>query len=390
MNEPPPRSASLPLPSFSSLDSQRYEAIHFHDTHVQQHFPDLWNPIHETLLSQLSQIRILRVHLEDQAAFSVKQNNEIAILKTGKEEKERELEQSKEVNKEQRVQIGKQKAEFKEKEGELAACWRQREELELVVGVLNPQVSTLEREKKAAEASASANRIEMEKKIQDLEFELQGLRDRIPDTSSQEIEGLEKKIAELEVENKRVPVLEVKVEQLTLETRLLRKEKVTSDKELEVLKQEKKAYKLEKENLVKERDEAKGAEGLLLSKMQVLEAAKHTLDGKLVEQEGTIETRQREAESLARRLKNEREDFRDKSDRIQKEKVTLEEENDNLKRKINNIKAECSSGDADDEPPAKRPRTPHSSEEGQHSSGSKSNGRRFSRYTEKYVYVVAE
>jgi chromosome segregation ATPase len=150
------------------------------------------------------------------------------------------------------------------------------------------------------------------------------------------------------------------VERLTLETRLLRKEKVTSDKELEGLKQEKKAYKLEKENLVKERDEAKEAEGLLISKIQVLEATKHTLDGKVVEQKCTIEGKQREAESIARRLKNEREDFRDKSDKIRKAKATLEEENNNLKRKINNIKVECSSGDAGDEPPAKRPRTPQS------------------------------
>jgi chromosome segregation ATPase len=365
MNEPPPRSASLPLPYFSSLDPRSQELTSLRGTHVSQHYPDLWNPIHETLLSQDSEIHTLKVHLEDQIALTSKLNDEITSLKVEKEEKERDLEQSKGVNKEQRVQIGKQKVEFKEKEAELAECWRQKEELEVVIGVLNPKVSTLEKEKRDSEGTWSANRISLEKKIEDLELELKGFKDRVPDVLGERVERLEQTIEDLKVDNQGLRekglLLERKAKGLNLEVGELREAKSKRDAELDTLQKEKKTFGAGKAKLARERDEANKREESLLIKIQGLEAVRQKLGEKLEEQDGTIESRQREVESLEsynRRLKNEREDFTDNSNKVQREKATLEQENNKLKRKINNIKAECSSDDANEEPPTKRPRTP--------------------------------
>jgi chromosome segregation ATPase len=271
----------------------------------------------------------LSSQLHSQQCISTKQEEQLEHLRgivEGKDrelhEKERDLKQSQEVNREHRVEFGKLRADF----------WAKERGFEGLKGT----VETLEREKVELNVSAG--------------------------------EPFAKRIVELEAANKeakgRIEVLERKEECLAKEVKEVREGLTKRDRVIETLKKEKKADTAEKEKLVEERDEAQEEEVALLRKIQGLEIAKQKLDELVAQQQGTMADRQREIDQLecdVRRVKAERDNYIDKAHGFEKEKEEMECKVNKLEGKISQMVHIGTSDGVDEEgPSAKRPRTPQS------------------------------
>jgi chromosome segregation ATPase len=266
--------------------------------------------------------------LRSQQSISRKQEEELERLKVilegkGREldEKERDLKQSQEVNREHRVEFGKLRADF----------WVKERGFEGLKGT----VERLEREKVELNVSAG--------------------------------EPFAKRIVELEAANKeakgRVEVLERKEECLRKEVKEVREGLTKRDRDIETLKKEKKADTAEKEKLVEERDEAQEEEVALLRKIQGLDIAKQKLDELVAQQQGTMADRQREIDRLecdVRRITAERDNHIDKAHGSEKEKEEMECKVNKLEGKISQMVHIGTSDGVDEGQSAKRPRTPQS------------------------------
>jgi chromosome segregation ATPase len=324
----PPRSISLPPfpPIFSTPPSQTPELRTLDENHE---YSSLVNQYLSPIVERDTQIRALSGQLRSQQSISTKQEEKLERLKgmlEGKDreldEKERDLKQSQEVNREHRVEFGKLRADF----------WVKERGFEGLKGT----VERLEREKVELNVSAG--------------------------------EPFAKRIVELEAENKeakgRIEVLERKEECLEKEVKEVREGLTKRDRDIETLKKEKKEYTTEKGKLVEERDEAQEEEVALLRKIQGLEIAKQKLDELVAQQQGTMADRQREIDRLecdVLRVKVERDNYIDKAHGFEKEKEDMECKVNKLEGKISQMVHIGTSDGVDEEgPSAKRPRTPQS------------------------------
>ncbi|KAH8773098.1 hypothetical protein F5882DRAFT_505763 [Hyaloscypha sp. PMI_1271] len=318
----PPRSISLPPTSPTQIPEPRT----FGENHE---YSSLINQYLSPIVERDAQIRALSSQLHSQQCISTKQEEQLEHLRgvvQGKDrelqEKERDLKQSQEVNREHRVEFGKLRADF----------WAKERGVEGLKGT----VERLEREKVELNVSAG--------------------------------EPFAKRIVELEAANKeakgRIEVLERKEECLAKEVKEVREGLTRRDRDIEILKKEKKADTAEKEKLVEERDEAHEEEVALLRKIQGLEIAKQKLDELVAQQQGTMADRQRQIDRLecdVRRVKAERDNYIDKANGFEKEKEEMECKVNKLEGKISQMVHIGTSDGVDEEgPSAKRPRTPQS------------------------------
>ncbi|KAN0121814.1 hypothetical protein V8E51_000140 [Hyaloscypha variabilis] len=267
-----------------------------------------------TLRTKNAKIRDLNQQLQHQLALSASQDDALQKSKQELDIAEKSLEQVRDGAKETRTEFTKLKKGHSQKQAEICK--------------LNETIQRLEREKlelkeSAGQQSAMANNILEE---------------------------------QLSVVKRRRDCLETEVE-------LLRKVKADTDIAKTRLEKEKKLLVSEMESLTKERDEVKEEKQALLSKVQGFDVAKQDLVDLVAKRERTTDEKLQDIENLEsdiRRIREERDKYRDRVHRREEDNDELEGELNGLKRKLDNINAAILAPVNVEVPPAKRPRTPQS------------------------------
>jgi len=267
-----------------------------------------------TLRTKNAKIRDLNQQLQHQLTLSASQDDALQKSKQELDIAEKSLEQVRDGAKETRTEFTKLKKDHSQKQAEICK--------------LKETIQRLEREKlelkeSAGQQSAMANNILEE---------------------------------QLSVVKRRRDCLETEVE-------LLRKVKADTDIAKTRLEKEKKLMVSEMESLTKERDEVKDEKQALLSKVQGFDVAKQDLVDLVAKRERTIDEKLQDIENLEsdiRRIREERDKYRDRVHRREEDNDELEGELNGLKRKLDNINAAILAPVNVEVLPAKRPRTPQS------------------------------
>lgn len=199
---------------------------------------------------------------------------------------------------------------------------------------------------------------ELEREKEDLGGEYDGLKDRAAGLKEEnegwvkEVEGLRRK--NLDSEGEMGGLRDVKV--------VLGKR----DIEMELLRQDREAYRVDKVNLVRERDDAKEGKSLLATRIDTLVDENIRLQGDVETHKTTIanlgEKLQNEVKNhdlYVYHIKTERDDWHDEVNKLKRENTKLEREIKGRKRKIEEgiaiFRSKVNDGE---EPSAKRPKTP--------------------------------